>query len=84
MAMYNVCRASRTISGLLLSVAAWVSVGRCNRLLISLAWFLEELTNTNYFYICAKVEPRAAIVHATQCLQCPRRQGRPTPTLVTR
>jgi len=77
------CQASRTLSGLLRGVATWMSVSGLSRFLISPAWTLDELSRARYAFFCAEVAPIVAEAHATQHLQQPKRQGRPSQTVVT-
>jgi hypothetical protein len=77
------CQASRTLSGILRSIATWVTVSGLSRFLISPAWAIDELARARYAFFCEEVAPMVAEAHATQRLQQPKRQGRPSPTVVT-
>jgi len=77
------CQASRTLSGLLRVVAGGMTVGGLSRFLISPAWSIGSVDRARYAFFCAEVTPIVAEHHATQRQQRPKRQGRPTPTVVT-
>ena len=77
------CQASRTLSGLLRGVATWVTVSGLSRFLISPAWTIDELARARYAFFLEEVAPIVKEAHATQRLQQPKRQGRPSPTVVT-
>ena len=77
------CQASRTLSGLLRGVATWVTVSGLSRFLISPAWTTDELARARYAFFLEEVAPIVKEAHATQRLQQPKRQGRPSPTVVT-
>jgi len=77
------CQASRTLSGMLRKVAAWVTVAGLSRFLISPAWSVERVAQARYAFFCAEVAPIVAESHAVQRQQRSKRQGRPTPTVVT-
>lgn len=77
------CQASRTLSGILRQVAAWVTVGGLSRFLISPAWSVQALAEARYRSYCAEVAPLVAEAHAQQGAQRAQQRGRPASTVVT-
>ena len=77
------CQSSRTLSGMLRKVASWVTVAGLSRFLISPTWSIERAEQARYAFFCAEVAPLVAEAHTIQRQQRPKRQGRPTPTVVT-
>jgi hypothetical protein len=77
------CQASRTLSGMLRSLAVLVTVGQLSRFLISPRWSTTRLAEARYRVFGAEVQPLVAAAHATQCLNRPRRPGCYTETVVT-
>jgi hypothetical protein len=60
------CQASRTLSGLLRSVATWVTVWQLSRFLVSPRWTTEKLAEERYRVYTAEVQPLVAAAHAEQ------------------
>jgi hypothetical protein len=77
------CQASRTLSGMLRSVAVWVMVWDLSRFLVSPGWSTTRLAEARYRVYGAEVQPLIAATHESQRLNRPRKRGRPTATLVT-
>jgi len=77
------CQASRTLSGMLRSVAVWVTVWELSRFLVSPRWATTRLAEVRYRVYCAEVQPLVAAAHEAQRLNRPSKPGRPTATLVT-
>jgi hypothetical protein len=77
------CQASRTLSGMLRSVAVLVTVGQLSRFLISPRWSTARLAEARYRMFSAEVQPLVAAGHVTQSLNRPRHPGRPKTTVVT-
>jgi len=77
------CQASRTLSGLLRSVATWVTVWQLSRFLVSPRWTTETLAKERYRVFAAEVQPLVAAAHAEQRRQRVKRRGRYRATVVT-
>jgi len=77
------CQASRTLSGLLREVASWVTISGLSRFLISPTWTSAELARARYAFFREEVTPNVVKAHAAQRLDQPKRQGRPSGTVVT-
>lgn len=77
------CQASRTLSGLLRSVATWVTVWQLSRFLVSPRWTTEKLAEERYRVYTAEVQPLVAAGHAEQRRQRVKRRGRYRATVVT-
>jgi hypothetical protein len=77
------CQASRTLSGLLRTVAVLVSVWDLSRFLVSPQWSTTRLAEIRLRVFCAEVQPLVAAAHEEQCLNRPRQKGRPKATVVT-
>src|SRR5512134_1824700 len=76
------CQASRTLSGMLRSVAVLVTVWDLSRFLISPRWTTTQLAEVRYRIFCAEVQPLVTTAHAAQCLKRSRKRGRPKATVV--
>jgi hypothetical protein len=77
------CQASRTLSGLLRTVAVLVAVWDLSRFLISPRWSAVRLAEVRYRVFSAEVQPLVAAAHEVQRLNRPRRRGRSKATVVT-
>ena len=77
------CQASRTLSGLLRTVAVLVSVWDLSRFLVSPRWSAARLAEVRYRLFCAEVQPLVAAAHEAQRLNRPRHRGRSKATVVT-
>ncbi len=77
------CQASRTLSGMLRSVAVLVTVWQLSRFLVSPRWSTTHLAEVRYRVFAAEVQPLVAAAHGVQSLNRPRRPGRPQATVVT-
>jgi hypothetical protein len=77
------CQASRTLSGILRSVATWVTVWQLSRFLVSPRWTTEKLAEERYRVYTAEVQPLVAAAHAEQRRQRVKRRGRYRATVVT-
>lgn len=77
------CQASRTLSGMLRSVAALVMVWDLSRFLISPRWSTTQLAEVRYRIFCAEVQPLVTTAHAAQRSQRSKQRGRPKATVVT-
>ena len=77
------CQASRTLSGLLRTVAVLVRVWDLSRFLVSPRWSAARLAEVRYRVFCAEVEPLVAAAHEAQRLNRPRHRGRSRVTVVT-
>ena len=77
------CQASRTLSGLLRSVATWVTVWQLSRFLVSPRWTTEKLAEVRYQVFAAEVQPLVAAAHEEQCRERVKRRGRYRATVVT-
>jgi DDE superfamily endonuclease len=77
------CQASRTLSGLLRTVAVLVTVWDLSRFLVSPRWSAARLAEMRQRLFCTEVQPLVAAVHAAQRLNRPRQKGRPKVTVVT-
>lgn len=77
------CQASRTLSGLLRSVATWVTVWQLSRFLVSPRWTTEKLAEERYRVFAAEVQPMVVTAHAAQRRQRVKRRGRYRATVVT-
>ena len=77
------CQASRTLSGLLRTVAVLVSVWDLSRFLVSPRWSAARLAEVRYRVFCAEVQPLVAAAHEAQRLNRPRQKGRAKATVVT-
>ena len=77
------CQASRTLSGLLRTVAALVSVWDLSRFLVSPRWSAARLAEVRYRVFRAEVQPLVAVAHEAQRLNWPRHRGRSKATVVT-
>jgi hypothetical protein len=77
------CQSSRTLSGLLRTVAVLVTVWDLSRFLVSPRWSATRLAEVRYRVFCAEVQPRVAAAHEAQHLNRPRRRGRAKATVVT-
>jgi len=77
------CQASRTLSGMLRTVAVLVSVWDLSRFLVSPRWSAARLAEVRYRVFCAEVQPLVAAAHEVQRLNQPRRPGRSKATVVT-
>jgi hypothetical protein len=77
------CQASRTLSGLLRTVAALVTVWDLSRFLISPRWSASRIAEVRYRVFCEEVQPLVAATHEVQRLNRPRRKGPSKVTVVT-
>ena len=77
------CQASRTLSGLLRTVAVLVTVWDLSRFLVSPRWSAARLAEVRYRVFCAEVQPLVAAAHEAQRLNRPRQKGRSKATVVT-
>ncbi len=77
------CQASRTLSGLLRTVAVLVTVWDLSRFLVSPWWCAARFAEVRYRVFCAEVQPLVAAAHETQRLNRPRQKGRAKATVVT-
>jgi hypothetical protein len=77
------CQASRTLSGLLRTVAVLVTVWDLSRFLVSPRWSAEGVAEVRYRLFCAEVQPLVAAAHEAQRLNRPSQKGRPKATVVT-
>jgi hypothetical protein len=77
------CQASRTLSGLLRTVAVLVTVWDLSRFLISPRWSASRIAEVRYRVFCAEVQPLVAAAHEVQRLNRPRRKGPSKATVVT-
>jgi len=77
------CQASRTLSGLLRTVAVLVTVWDLSRFLVSPRWSAARLAVVRYRVFCAEVQPLVAAAHEAQRLNRPRQKGRAKATVVT-
>ena len=77
------CQASRTLSGLLRSVATWVTVWQLSRFLVSPRWKTERLAEVRYQVFTAEVQPLVKAAHVEQRRKRVKRQGRYPATVVT-
>jgi hypothetical protein len=77
------CQASRTLSGLLRTVAAVVMVWDLSRFLVSPRWSAARLAEVRYRVFCAEVQSLVVAAHEVQRLNRPRRQGPSKATVVT-
>ena len=77
------CQASRTLSGLLRTVAVLVTVWDLSRFLVSPRWSAARLAEVRYRVFCAEVQPLVAAAHEAQRLNRPRQKGRAKATVVT-
>lgn len=77
------CQASRTLSGLLRSVATWVTVCQLSRYLVSPRWTTEKLAEERYRVFAAEVQPLVVTAHVEQRRQRVKRRGRYRATVVT-
>ena len=77
------CQASRTLSGLLRSVATWVTVWQLSLFLVSPRWTTEKLAEERYRVFTAEVQPLVAAAHTEQRRQRVKRRGRYRATVVT-
>ena len=77
------CQASRTLSGLLRTVAVLVTVWDLSRFLVSPRWSAARLAEARYRVFCAEVQPLVAAAHEAQRLNRPRQKGRAKATVVT-
>lgn len=77
------CQASRTLSGLLRTVAVLVTVWDLSRFLVSPRWSAARLAAVRYRVFSAEVQPLVAAAHEVQRLNRPRRRGRSQATVVT-
>lgn len=77
------CQASRTLSGMLRTVAERVTVSGLSRFLVSPAWSVEKLSQARYASFCTEVVPLVTAAHAHQRSQRTKQRGRPAPTVVT-
>ena len=77
------CEASRTLSGLLRSVATWVTVWQLSRFLLSPRWQTERLAEIRFQVFTAEIQPLVVAAHAEQCRTRVKRRGRYPATVVT-
>lgn len=77
------CQASRTLSGLLRSVATWVTVWQLSRFLVSPRWTTSGLANERYRVFAMEVQPLVIAAHEEQRQQRVKRRGRYRATVVT-
>lgn len=77
------CQASRTLSGLLRSVATWVTVWQLSRFLVSPRWKAERLAEVRFQVFTAEVQPLVIAAHVEQRQKRVKRQGRYPATVVT-
>ena len=70
------CQASRTLSGLLRTVAVLVTVWDLSRFLVSPRWSAVRLAEVRYRVFSAEVQPLVAAAHEVQRLNRPRHRGR--------
>jgi hypothetical protein len=77
------CQASRTLSGLLRTIAVLVTVWDLSRFLVSPRWCVSRLAEVRYRVFYAEVQPLVAAAHEAQRLNRPRHKGRPKATVVT-
>jgi hypothetical protein len=77
------CQASRTLSGLLRTVAVLVSVWDLSRFLVSPRWSTVRLAEVRYRVFRTEVQPLVAFAHEAQRLNRPSQKGRPKATVVT-
>ncbi len=77
------CQASRTLSGMLRSVAVLVTVWDLSRFLVSPRWSTTRLAEVRYRIFCTEVQPLVTTAHAAQRSTRSKRQGRPKATVVT-
>jgi Transposase DDE domain len=77
------CQASHTLSGLLRSVAVWVTVWDLSRFLVSPRWSAASLAEARYRFFGGEVQPLVAAAHAEQRLNRSKQPGRPKATVVT-
>lgn len=77
------CQSSRTLSGLLRTVAVLVSVWDLSRFLVSPRWSAIRLAEVRYRVFTAEVRPLVAAAHEGQRLNRPRHRGRSQATVVT-
>ena len=77
------CQASRTLSGLLRSVATWVTVWQLSRFLVSPRWSTHGLAEARYQVFVSEVQPLVMAAHEEQRQQRVKRRGRYRATVVT-
>ena len=77
------CQASRTLSGILRSVATWVTVWQLSRFLVSPRWTTTQLAEVRFQVFTAEMQPLVEASHAEQCGQRVKRPGRYPATVVT-
>jgi len=77
------CEASRTLSGLLRSVATWVTVCQLSRFLVSPRWTTHGLSEARYQVFVSEVQPLVMAAHEKQRQQRVKRRGRYRATVVT-
>jgi hypothetical protein len=77
------CQASRTLSGLLRTVAVLVRVWDLSRFLVSPKWSAARLAAVRYRVFGAEVQPLIAAAHEAQRLNRSRHRGRSKATVVT-
>ena len=77
------CQASRTLSGLLRSVATWVTVWQLSRFLVSPRWTTSGLADERYRVFAMEVQPLVIAAHEEQRQQRVKRRGRYRATVVT-
>jgi hypothetical protein len=77
------CEASRTLSGLLRSVATWVTVWQVSRFLVSPRWKTERLAEIRLHVFSVEVQPLVEEAHAEQGRKQAKRRGRYPATVVT-
>jgi len=77
------CQASRTLSGILRSVATWVTVWQLSRFLVSPRWTTEKLAEVRFQVFTAEMQPLVVAAHAEQRRKRVKRRGRYPATVVT-
>ena len=77
------CQSSRTLSGMLRTVAVLVTVWDLSRFLVSPRWSPVRLAEVRYRFFSAEVQPLVAAAHEAQRLDRPRHRGRCKATVVT-
>lgn len=77
------CQSSRTLSGLLRTVAVVVMVWDLSRFLVSPRWSAARLAEVRYRVFCAEVQSLVVAAHEVQRLNRPRRKGPSKATVVT-
>jgi hypothetical protein len=77
------CQASRTLSGMLRTLAVLVRVWQLSRFLVSPRWSTLKLAEARSPCFCTDLEPLVAAAHEQQRVTRPKKRGRTKATVVT-